>query len=268
MTSSPAIIPTDSPSIFEILKSLTDLQRRAIVRPDNPPPGIAGFLFDIPEEEEINIRSEISDHFLENNTAITDQIALKPIEFSVRGLVAELVAVKPRPDVIARVANPLVENPAISPELTPQAQQQQDEVDAEEAGTDAAVDRSSSLWGYYLDQAPQPPSQTRQARALGYFMQLQEARQLFTIETPYGFLTNMAILSLRGAQSATTKGESAFSVVFKKVRFAGISTVTAGQLAGRANLQMAPVTNNGTAGQTPLTTPQQQSLLFRLTQGP
>lgn len=262
--STTGIIPSDAPSVFELLDSLSTLQRQAIIRPTNPPPGLAGFLFDINEDDEINLRADITDHFVENNTVIVDQIGLKPEEYTVRGLVAELVAIPPAPDVVAKVPNPLDVNSDLLPVLTPQAAQEATDNAQTEASANAALQQSSSLWGYFLDQAPKPPNQTRQSRTFLYFYQLWKARELFTIETPWGFFTDMAILTLRASQDDESRFKSSFTVTFKKIRTAGGATITAGQLAGRANLQMAPVTNNGTGGTKPLTKEEYESLLVRL----
>lgn len=344
------VIPSDdSTSVFDVLRSLSQLERQAIVRPKNPPDGIAGFVFNVTQEEEINLRSVITDHFVEDNTAINDEIALSPEEFTLRGIVAEL-SIRPGGDRIqssARRWQPLPINPLPAPVPTPMLAQilvkggtlarilapgsaqivgvakalemsplgvrttiqNQGQVLATSLGLGneaalalalssvlIAANKSAgkpasrrnpnavapiipsltplvapalqpdpaSLYGTFLDKAAQPPNQTRQARTLAYFYQLWKSRQLFTVETPWGFLSDVAILSLRASQDETTRFASTFSITFKKVRTAGAATVTAGQLAGRANIQMAPVTNNGNAGKTELTAPQKQSLLYRM----
>ncbi len=268
MPTSPSIIPTDEPSVFDVVASLTTLERRALVRPDNPPAGIAGFLFDIPEEEEMNCRSAITDHYVEDNTAIQDQIALAPEEFTLRGLVAEVVAVVPTPEAQARVANPLPNNDAQAPAFTDYQNQQSEVTLVAINGKKLATASAGSLWEFYQNRAPRPPSQTRQSRAVLYFYEMWKGRQLFTIETPWGFVANVAILNFVPRQSEETKGQSSFTVTFKKIRTSGSASVAAGLLAGRAALQMAPVTNDGTAGQTPVSAADKQSLLYRLANGP
>lgn len=82
------VVPTDSPSIYAALSSTAKL---ALVLPNgNPPAGIAGFLFDVPEEQTFVLDSDITDHFVEDNTAIQDQVALRPEKVTLRGLVAEI----------------------------------------------------------------------------------------------------------------------------------------------------------------------------------
>ena len=89
------IVPTDSPSIFTTLQTLQTSASgtyNAIVRPNNPPPGIGGYLFDIAGDDEVRLKAAISRHYVENNTPISDHIALEPEQITLRGLVAELVS--------------------------------------------------------------------------------------------------------------------------------------------------------------------------------
>ena len=268
MNAQPAIIPSDSPSIFELLKSLSTLDQQAIVRPNNPPPGLAGFLFDIPENDEMILRSNITDSYVEKNFAIQDNIALAPEEYTVRGLVAELVAVTPTTQKVANVTDPLPNAPFLEPELSQYDEETQTQFVANETATSAAATSNQSLFGFYQAKSTPPPNQTKQARILGYFYQLWWGRQLMTVETPWGIMTNMAISLVKAIQGEESRFLSTFTVTFKKIRFVDTITVNIGQLAGRAAMQSAPVTNNGNAGKTPVSTTDQQSLLYRLTQGP
>ena len=87
------VIPSDSPSVFDTLSTLQTAspdQYAAIVRPNNPPAGIGGFLFDIPGDEEIRMKSAITRHYVENNTPISDHIALEPEVITLRGVIAEI----------------------------------------------------------------------------------------------------------------------------------------------------------------------------------
>jgi hypothetical protein len=261
-------IPTDTPSIFDVLDSLSTLRKQAIVRPDNPPPGIAGFLFNIPEEDEIALRATITDNFVEQNFAISDGIALLPEEYTVRGLVAELVRFTPTAQPVAVPTNPLPLNPNLTPELTPGAVQAQADLAAVRVDEDASVAGQDSLWNYFTARNAAPPATTNQARAFAYFYALFRARELFTVETPWGVLRNVAIQNLRAAQGDASKFESSFTITFKIVRTAEAVTVTAGTLAGRAAQQSADTTQNGVAGKTPLSEDDRQSLLYRFLRNP
>ena len=267
MSSQQAIIPSDQPSIFELLNSLSTLQQQAILRPNNPPPGIAGFLFDVPENDEITLQSNITDSYVEKNIAIQDNIALAPEQYTVRGLVAELAAYNPNavPEQVAKVQNPL----PIATFLLPA---QVAGLQAADTATNAAViveaSSSQSLYSFYTAKTTPSPYQTKQARIFNYFYQLWLGRQLMTVESPFGTWKNMAIASVKAIQGEETKFLSTFTITFKQMRFVDTITVNVGQLAGRAAFQQAPQTNNGNAGKTTLTSTEQQSLLYRILQGP
>ncbi len=268
MNATPAIIPTDAPSIFDLLKSLSALDQQAIIRPTNPPPGIAGFLFDIPDNDEITLRSNITDNYVEANYAIQDNIALAPEEYTVRGLVAELAAITPTTQRVATVPNPLPNAPFLLPDLSQASTDSQAAHDLTVNNTSAAATNTQSLYGFFGAKTTPPPNQTKQAKILGYFYQLWWGRQLMTVETPWGIMTNMAIALVKATQGDESRFLSTFTVTFKKIRTVDTVTVNIGQLAGRAAFQTAPVTNNGNAGKVLLNPTQEQSLLSRLLSSP
>lgn len=258
------IIPSDAPGIFEVIRTLSALDQQAIIRPNNPPPGIAGFLFDIPGDDEVELETDITDHFLEDNTAVQDQASLKPEIVRVKGFVAEVVAVKQVNQSVSATADPLPDNPAFVPVLTPGAAQAQATSQALSTAQTAAVTAGKSLWGYFQQQAAQQPNQTKQSIVFAYFYQLWKSRQLFSVETPNGFWDNMIIQSCKMVQTEETKDKSELAITFKKIRTSTPVTVVAGQLAGRAALEASPTSNNGNIGTTPTTPQQTQSLLYRM----
>lgn len=259
-------IPTTL-SPFDIIRSLSELDQQAIIRPENPPPGIAGFIFDIPEEEEIRLQAEITDNFVEANYAIQDHIAIKPIEYTLRGLVAEVAAYAPSSPRTATVQNPLPVNPNLVPELTPGALQTQAQLEENRDEAAAAVVAEDSLFNFYKARAAAPPDQSKQARTFLYFNALMNGRQLFTVETPWGFLYPVALQQVRAVQGAETRWRSEFELTFKLIRVAQAVTVQVGQLAGRSVQQAADVTQNGTAGKKPVTSEEFRSLLFQMVFG-
>ena len=90
-------IQSDRPSIYDTLSTLQTSnpdQYAAIVRPDNPPSGIGGFVFDIPGDEEVRMKANISRHYVESNVPIADHIALEPEQITLRGMVAEIAVVQ------------------------------------------------------------------------------------------------------------------------------------------------------------------------------
>lgn len=262
------IVPTNDPSIYAALNTLVlNQQLYALVRPDNPPPGIAGFLFDVVEDDSSELESDITDYFIEDNSSIQDHIALRPETVTISGKVAELVKAVIQTKPVSRITNPLPLVPGLSPQLTPEAQDNEDAVQAQSDQEKAAITGTESLWGYYNARSPQQPQQTKQSYIYGYFYQLWKGRQLFTIETPWGFFTNMAIQTMSATQGAETRTVSSFSITFKKIRVARSITIQPGNNAGRSLYQIAPVTRNSAMGQLTPTTTQVSQFIQKIAPG-
>lgn len=253
------IVPSDSPSIFAALK--TAAERQALVRPSNPPSGVCGYIFDIIGDERTELTSEITPHFVEDNTAIEDMIALNPERITLGGTVAELVALAPVSGTVAKTGNPLPLNPALSPTVTPGTAQAEGQASAAAAAQSGAINGANDLFDYFNGRAPQQPNETKQSKIFEYFYQLWLGRVLCTVETPNGIWTNLAISSFRSYQSENSRSSSDFTITFMKIRTARTVTVNLGQLAGRALQQRTPTAQNGNANVTPLTAPQTQSFL-------
>lgn len=245
------IVPTNQTgSAFDPIALLNSSEQRAIIRPNNPPPGIAGWIMDIVGDEEVRLTSNISDHYSENNTTIQDNIALPPPEITTAGLVAELLltpsaagAVPAPTGTPANPVDPIIEQ---GPSFTPQATQVMAQSAAAALLAIIGVTGAKSLALFQQSLAPQQPGQTRQSNAFGFFTQLWLGRQLFTVETPWGFFNNMAMQSLSGRQGKDSRFQTQFSITFKQIRFAGNVVVTVGHITGRAAAYAtaaAPVNN-------------------------
>lgn len=245
------IVPTGTTaSVFDAVALLSQPNQQAIIRPNDPPPGIGGWVMDVVGDEEVNLSSNITDHFAEDNTTLQDNIALPPVEVEVRGLVAELLQT---PNAAGAVDSSHVGGdpglPEIveqGPEFTAQATQDMAIAALANEATLAAITGPGSLAQYQQSISPQQPGQTRQSNAFAYFVQLWLGRQLFTVETPWGFFNNMAMKSLSGKQGKESRTQTEFSITFKQIRFAGNVTVTLGKILGRAHDYIsasAPVNN-------------------------
>lgn len=258
-------VPTDSPSIFAALNTLVlNRAQLAIVRPDNPPPGIAGFLFDVVNDDGSELESDITDHYTEDNNPVQDHIALRPEIVTVSGSIAEVVRAMPVAKPITAVTNPLPIIPSLTPALAPGAEAAQVATATTAAQEQASITSTQSLYGYYQARLPQQPNQTKQQVAYGFMYQLWKGRQLFSVETPWGFFTNMAIQSITARQGPDSRFVSDFDITFKKIRTVKSVTIVPGLLAGRATFQWAPVTQNGTIGQTTPTTAQTSQFYQRI----
>ena len=53
--------------------------------------GIKGWVFDIPIRESLDLSADITDHFVESGSFISDHIVIKPVRIALTGLIGELV---------------------------------------------------------------------------------------------------------------------------------------------------------------------------------
>ncbi len=260
------IIPSDSVSVFQVitdLKVTNPNKAQAIIRPNNPPVGIAGYVFDIVGDESMEITSDITDHYVEDNTSIQDQISLKPEKFTVHGMVAELVMLQPLQAEQAPQTNVLPLFAPLAPVFTPASLEIQSVAAIGTSAQTISVVDTQSLSGYFSSGAGSIP-QTRQSKAFAYFYQLWKGRQLFSVETPWGIMNSMAIESLSPSQGEDSKYKTDFSITFKKIRFAQAVSVNLGQLAGRAAQQRATTTQQSKATTSTATNPQKQSFIYQM----
>lgn len=255
------IIPSNLPSVFDVIKMLSTLEQQAIIRPTNPPKGIAGFLFDIVGDETLILESDITDYYTENGQNIQDNIANKPEVFTVKGLVAELTNAIFTPEKTASIEDTLPLNASYVPTLSPEAQQNQDDAQALSVSQASSITSTNSLYSFYNDKSQGASSLSKQSKVANYFYQLWKARTMFSVETPYGIFNSMAITSCRIVQSEESVSKSELTIIFKKINLAKDITIQLGQLAGRAAQQSAPTTENGNLGTPPATTSQNRSWL-------
>lgn len=283
----PNIIPADGGSVFDVLKKLSSSESQvALIRPNNPPLGIGGFLFDIVGDEMVELTTDTSDHYAEDNTPIQDQATLRPEKVTVQGFIGELILTANTTPVITPEPMPLKPNLPLRPQFAPGATQVLGILAAQSVQTRAAITIGQSLYGLYqqltpqqLVQVPQTPNQpprqrpnltpkqsanqTKQQQVFGYFYQLWKGRQLFSVETPWGVYNDMILELGRFTQPEETKFRTDAFLTFKKMRFARQSSVQVGQIAGRAAFQRAPQTSIGTAATQPVTPAQSESVYHR-----
>ena len=60
--------------------------------------GIGGWMFDIPTGEDIELDADITDHYVESGSFVTDHVVLKPIIITLSGYKGELVYTHPKKD--------------------------------------------------------------------------------------------------------------------------------------------------------------------------
>ena len=261
------IIPSDQQSVFT---GLSDTQKLAYAYPTPLPYGISGLVFDIRGEERMEFRSEITDHYLEDNTAIHDQISLSPEKVTLTGSVGIIAYAKPLAQrAPIQTADNLPINLIIVPPITTGSAQAQSESDVNNM---EAIDGSiQSFYDYYLSngdlgtESGKPSPLTKQQQVVGYLYNLWSGRQLFTVETPWGIFTNMAIESCEPSQSAETENQTDITVTFKKLRLVSQVQVNVNITIGRRAAQQSESkpSLNGQVGQVTLNTQQVSQINFK-----
>lgn len=208
---------------FNIAKTadlIDRVSRNFIVRPTGISNviGLSGFVFDIVDEETVSIDSDITDHYVEDNKAIQDHVALRPERFTVRGFIGELSQLFPSRllEVVTKVQR-LVNLAVYQPTLTPQASQENAKVENDNIQKLTPLDTAQNLYDIFTNKNT---TATKQQRGFNFFYSMYLTRQFFIVETPYNIFTDMMIESLRVTQGSDTNIISDFGITFKKIRTA------------------------------------------------
>ncbi len=232
-------------------------QERLGYQPQNPPTKDGAIaqnpptlVFNYEGEQTVALESDITDHYIEDNTTIQDQVALRPEVITTHGFIGELNDVLPpalRPLKIA--ADKLTVLVAFTPSLTETAliALQQAQL-AYSIGTQA-VNAGVAAWSSIVGSSP---VQTKQQAMFQQFYGYWNKRTLFTVQTPWGIFQDCAIKNLRAIQDAETRMITDFEVSFKKLRFAKTQNFSAQTttLQGRAAPQASGLVDLGSS--TPL----------------
>lgn len=202
----------------------------------NTPPA---FFFNYEGENAIQLKSDITDHFIETNYAIQNHIALRPETITVTGYVGELNDIVPsflKP--LKFVAEKLTIVSAYKPQQSVAAliayNRALQAYQVARLATNSAVSALNSLpvVGKVFGGV-----QTKQQKAFTQFYGYWAKRTLFKVQTPWAVFDSMAIESLRAIQNAETRMISEFEITFKKVRVASVKLLLTKIAQGRANGQ-------------------------------
>lgn len=224
-----------------------------------PPATGNTFLFHYEGEQTVEFESDITDHYIETNSAVQDQISIKPIQVTTHGFIGDLNDVLPgslQPFATA-VTNVLSNISAYNPELTISTLNAYNEAFAAYQTAQSLVTAALNKFG---GSVPGMNTST-QSSVYAQFFSWWQQRALFTIQTPWTVLQNMAILSLRSYQDETTRTITDFQLTFKQLNFVTVQSPTTNAISGsalnstgRAAIQGSSTVNLGTNLLTPSTT--------------
>ena len=268
-------------ALAPITTGLTALSNLLLVSPQKTvgyqPQYVPGSLAQVPPtivfhyegEQTATLESDITDHYIENNTAIQDQIALRPEMISTHGFIGEVNDIFPLslPNNI-NIVSKLTILSAYTPGLTTTAliayneafQLYQIAANAANAAISAVsslnqsngenVIGSSGLGAGVSNNGKISGNQNKQQTYFQLFYGYWRSRTLFTVQTPWAVFQNMAIKSLRAIQDAETNVITDFEVTFKMIRTAQSAISTSAVTQARLTNQSATATNLGTSSAT------------------
>lgn len=229
-------------------------------------------LFTYEGENTFELECDITDHYVENNIAVQDQIAVKPEIVTVHGFIGELNNQTPEALKYLRLATEkLVTIGAYVPQLSLTALVAYNIAFQGYQAATRVVDSAVNAWasvtgkdglnvidnqgisGFDPASGQISGTQNRQQVAFQQFYGYMRQRTLFRVQTPWCVVDDMVIQKIRAVQSEETRVVTDFFITFKKIRFT--STQTTQQLDAvhqtRSRAQAAEVTNIGPNQATP-----------------
>lgn len=208
--------------------------------------GIAGFQFHIPDEQIITLESEITDNYLENNIAVQDHIALKPVKITLRGFEGEI---NYTPKSALSIVNKASKTLGIVLKYAPQvkalaslaAKTFKGLFGRDKASTSENFLNAINLYKEFQNLWSMTKSQ---ARAFMFFEALRNTRSIFSVTTQYKRYDNMVIESIKAIQTGQTKDISDFTITFKQLNFTQSKTLEEVS-AERREAQLASSSSKG-----------------------
>ena len=213
------------------IAGIKDVYKKYIVRPAGLF-GLAGFVFDIEGEANAQLQNNITDHYTEDNTTISDHITVLPKRITLKNYVGELADIVDDSFErdIQKVGQKLITLGAYVPSITDAAQQAlpsiKQFINGDKGATDLNIsdiannvelDDIANVYSLVKNFAPPIP---KQSQAFLYLKALRDQKILVSIQTPFEFMENMAIETIVARQGEETVSMSDFTVTFKEVRFA------------------------------------------------
>lgn len=203
-------------------------------------------IFDIIESDAISIQADITDHYVEDNTAVQDTMALKPIEITLRGFVAEKVYERSLM-ITGEIENAFSKINPISA-LIPQISNYANVVVNASRYVESSINRYINNFKSIKDifNKNKTPQVSKQMAVAQNLLNLRNSRTLVTVKTPFGTFDNMLILDAQMEQGDNTT-VSDLSVTLKQYNSVTTQLVNIDykKYAGRLAQQKAITENLG-----------------------
>jgi hypothetical protein len=187
------------------------------------------------------LQAQITDHVVEDNTMLQDHIALSPIKITLTGKVSELVLVRSKLQKYAETAlNALSSVGVLSPALSVSASQALSKAIRDKEAVDKTIAKFNNLKEVVAGNTVKTKQQE-------YYLEIKQwfyGRGLFTVQTPWETLENMAIESVSFDQDETTVEWTTVTVTMKQITLAKTKQLTT-EIKGRVKVQKTPIAEKG-----------------------
>lgn len=226
--------------------------------------GISGFKFHIVQNEQINLESDITDHYVDSNTPVQDHIAKKPVVITVNGYQGEyFYTVHPIQTMLSKVVSTLKLVDVFKPKFSDATKQIKEKwqknqetlanakIDYGEAGlkvplkekiiTTGQTFNDLDLFKYFQNLYK---LKSRQTQAYYFFKALWNMGVPFSLETRWERYDNMLIQKLRPLGD-NTADITDFAITFKQINITSTQVTKIENAAGRLKEQLAKTTEKG-----------------------
>lgn len=222
-----------------------------------------GYYFDIIQEHSVSIQNQITDNFLESNTAVQDHIAHNPITVSLNGLSGEVIYAPPT-KVLREIdkkyntfmqekfnTDPMSNQYLMSdklvliPSLVPQVDNVTQIAKNAIQYVESSYKRYEKIIKHFTNQ------NVKESRLRQIYRELKELSDSNTpliVETPFIVLDNMYIQSI-SLRQGNENYIADLGITLKQIQYADVPITEADQevLAKYNNFARTPVENNGKA---------------------
>lgn len=231
--------------------------------------------FDTVTDDSVNFQSQITDNYVENNTAIQDHIALAPIIVTLHGLRGELVYTWDQ--ALNDEANALAYQEAVNTKKEAEIEKNKKLgaievyfpqfsnstalaynintlIEAAKTKAKVVYDKltnknlsTNSAFTQYSGLSTNI-KESRVRKCADYLKQAWQSRKAFVVDTPFGQYTNMYIQAI-ALHQGNENYRCELDVTMKQIRFADVATTAADQavLSKYNQLAQAEQQNNGKA---------------------
>lgn len=215
--------------------------------------GIAGFKFHCPMREEIEMASEATDHYLDNNNPVQDHIIQKPVIINLQGFQGDyFYSVNQIEDTLALITPTLSLVKQFLPELTEATKQIKATSFFNKTNSYKLVDgvlttsiqndvNFVDLFRIFQDLYKLTSAQTR---AFFFLEALWRSKALMTVETTWKRYDNMVITNVKPIRDENLDITD-FRVSFKQIYFTSSNIIDLDNAAGRTRQQLAAVSKKG-----------------------